>query len=223
MESQKQRKHLRNILLNSLAFGLLLTACSRLFPEEEKLPILGPRTWEVRELNGQKITDTIYHRIPDWSYLNQDSQWVQMADFSGKIVVTDFFFTSCRTICPIMKTQMLRVYEKFNADPKVRLVSFSIDPEHDSVALLRAYAAQLEVSTPSWHMLTGSKDSIYALGQKHYMVTAYEDEKEPDGRVHSGAFILIDGQRRIRGYYDGTQEKSVNELMKAIELLKNEN
>lgn len=223
MELKKQKKHWLSIQLSSFILILILSSsCSRLLPEQEKLPILGPRKVQVNEVNGKEVTDTVYHQIPDWSYLNQDSQWVNTVDLEGKIVITDFFFTSCRTICPVMKTQMLRLYEKYQEDSMIRLVSFTIDPEHDTVALLRAYAERLEVKAPQWNMLTGVKDSIYTLGQRHYMVTAYEDKNEPDGRVHSGAFILIDGKRRIRGYYDGTQEKSVNELIRAVELLKNE-
>jgi protein SCO1/2 len=201
-----------------LLFGLLLAGCARLFPKDE-LPILGPRKAIEKVLNGTTVTDTLYHTIPDFAFLNQDSQWVRMTDMEGNVLVADFFFTSCPTICPVMKTQMLRVYEQFKEEDRLRLVSFSIDPAHDTVALLRAYAATLGVAAPRWNMLTGDRDSIYALGQGSFMVTAKADASEPGGIVHSGAFILIDTQRRIRGYYDGTVQEEVNRLMQDIQKL----
>lgn len=201
-----------------LLVGLVLAGCARLFPKDE-LPILGPRTTQQKVVNGKAVTDTVYHTIPDFSYLNQDSQWVQMTDLEGKVLVADFFFTSCPTICPVMKTQMLRVYKQFEQEDRLRLVSFSIDPEHDTVALLKAFAERLGVQAPRWHMLTGDRDSIYSLGQGSFMVTAKADPSEPGGIVHSGAFILIDPQRRIRGYYDGTLPKEVDRLMDDIKRL----
>lgn len=121
-----------------------------------------------------------------------------------------------------MKTQMLRLYEAFEKEDRLRLLSFSIDPEHDSVALLKAFADQLGVSAPRWNMLTGDKNEIYELGQGSFMVTAKEDASEPGGIVHSGAFILVDTKKRIRGYYDGTQSTEVDKLIVAINQLLNE-
>jgi protein SCO1/2 len=138
----------------------------------------------------------------------------------GKIYVADFFFTSCRTICPIMKTQMMRVYEKVKDDPEVLLVSHTIDPEYDTVALLHDYADRLGVKSDKWHFLTGSKDSIYYLAQTSYFVTAMEDEADQDGFIHSGAFLLIDKKGRIRGKYDGTKQEDVDKLVQDIAVLK---
>lgn len=199
--------------------GFLLAACclvvaSCIQQKEEKLPIFGER-----EITG---TDTTYHTIGAFRLVNQDSAIVTKETLDGKIYVADFFFTSCRTICPVMKTQMLRVYEAVENDPDVAIVSHTIDPEYDTVALLRDYADRLGVKSSKWHFLTGEKDSIYYLAQTSYFVTAMEDDAEPDGFIHSGAFLLIDKQGRIRGKYDGTKPEQVDKLIKDIEILKRE-
>lgn len=181
---------------------------------EKPLPILG-----TRELVG---SDTVYHTIAPFQFVDQDSTVVTNADFSGKIYVADFFFTSCRTICPIMKTQMLRVYEATADLPDVLLISHSIDPEWDTVALLNDFAQRLGVESKRWHFVTGVKDSIYKLAQTSYYATAMEDRSEADGFIHSGAFLLIDRQGRIRGKYDGTREEDVNRLIADIKRLRRE-
>lgn len=178
---------------------------------DEKLPVLGRK-----EING---TDTIFHKIADYKFVDQDSNLVTPSTFEGKIYVSDFFFTSCPTICPIMKTQMLRVYEKIENNPDVLILSHSIDPEYDTVALLKEFAGRLGVRSDKWHFVTGNKDEIYKIGQTSYMVTAMEDSSEPGGFIHSGAFILVDKEKRVRGLYDGTVEEQVDVLMKDIDIL----
>jgi len=194
--------------------GLSLLLASCIEQKEEKLPILGEK--------DVTATDTIYHTIGNFRLVNQDSIVVTNETLKGKIYVADFFFTSCRTICPIMKTQMHRVYEVIQDDTEVLLVSHTIDPEHDTVALLHDYADRLGVKSNKWYFLTGVKDSIYYLAQTSYFATAMEAEGEPDGFIHSGAFLLIDKKGRIRGKYDGTKEEDVNRLLKDIEVLKKE-
>jgi len=190
---------------------LCLTSCST---KNEKLPIFGQR-----EFNGK---DTIYHTIAPFQFVDQDSALINNATFKDKIYVADFFFTSCRTICPIMKTQMLRVYETTQEMPDVLLLSHSIDPEYDTVALLHDFANRLGVESKRWHFVTGVKDSIFKIAQTSYFATAMEDKSEPDGRIHSGAFLLIDKQGRIRGKYDGTKEEDVNRLIADIKKLRAE-
>lgn len=201
-------------LLCSAAMGLILSVllASCIEQKEQKLPIFGQK-----EVTGN---DTTYHSIGNFRLVNQDSTVVTNETLRGKIYVADFFFTSCRTICPIMKTQMMRVYKSVEDDPEVLLVSHTIDPEYDTVALLHDYADRLGVKSNKWHFLTGIKDSIYYLAQTSYFATAMEDEAEPDGFIHSGAFLLIDKKGRIRGKYDGTKEDDVNKLLKDIAILK---
>jgi protein SCO1 len=188
-----------------------LTSCG---PKSERLPIFGER-----QLTGK---DTIYHTIAPFRFVDQDSAWISNATFNDKIYVADFFFTSCRTICPIMKTQMLRVYDATRNMPDVLLLSHSIDPEYDTVALLHDFANRLGVESNRWHFVTGVKDSIFKIAQTSYFATAMEDKTEPDGYIHSGAFLLIDKKRRIRGKYDGTKEEDVNRLIADIKKLQME-
>lgn len=191
--------------------ALMAIGCTGL---DKPLPILGPR-----EVDG---ADTLYHTIAPFRFVDQDSAVVTNADFTGKIYVADFFFTSCRTICPIMKTQMLRVYEATTEMPDVLLLSHTIDPEWDTVALLHDYAERLGVESRRWHFVTGQKDSIYKIAQTSYFATAMEDRSEPDGFIHSGAFLLIDRRGRIRGKYDGTKEEEVNRLIGDLKRLRRE-
>jgi protein SCO1/2 len=192
-------------------FGtVLLTACGN----EKPLPIFGQR-----ELVG---TDTVYHTIAPYQFVDQDSTLITNATFKDHVYVADFFFTSCRTICPIMKTQMLRVYEATAEMPDVKIISHTIDPEYDTVALLHDFAKRLGVTSNRWHFVTGVKDSIYKIAQTSYFATAMEDKSEPDGFIHSGAFLLIDKKQRIRGKYDGTKEADVNRLIADIKKLRSE-
>ncbi len=197
------RKLLYLGLLSIMAF-----ACEK--PKEKELPILG------RHEYGE---DTVYHQIDEFKFVNQDSNWVTQETVAGKVYVADFFFTSCPTICPIMKTQMLRVYERIQDDKNVLILSHTIDPKHDTVAVLKEFAERLGVSSEKWHFLTGKKEDIYKIGQTSYMVSAVEDPTEPGGFIHSGAFILVDDQRRVRGIYDGTKPDQVDRLMRDLDLL----
>ena len=194
-----------------LTFFFLLPACGG---KNEKLPIFGERT-----ANG---TDTVFHTIAPFQFVDQDSSAITNESFGGKIYVADFFFTTCRTICPIMKTQLLRVYEATQNMPDVLILSHTIDPEYDTVALLRDFARRLGVESKRWHFVTGSRDSIYKIAQTSYFATAMEDRTEPDGFIHSGAFLLIDKEKRIRGKYDGTKEEDVNRLIRDIGMLRRE-
>jgi protein SCO1/2 len=200
--------------INKLFFGLsfLFLSCG----QTEKLPILGPR--ETVEINGK--VDTIYHQIPDFSLINQDSLAYGTKDLEGKVFVADFFFTTCPTICPVMKTQLLRVHEKFKEEEDFKIISISIDPNYDKPSILKDFSNKLAIDNHQWNFLTGDQAKIFELGEKEFLVTAQKDENELGGYLHSGAFLLIDRNRRIRGIYDGTQEDQVNDLIRDIERVK---
>jgi protein SCO1/2 len=201
-------------LVGSVAF-----ACQS---KNERLPILGRSQIENVSFDGGIKADTIFHTIKDFSFTNQDGDEVTQETFRDKIYIADFFFTSCPTICPIMKTQMLRVHEKYKNNADVLILSHTIDPKHDSVEVLHDFADRLGVSTDSWHFVTGDLDKIFDIGKTSYMVTAMEDKDEPGGFLHSGAFLVIDKQRRVRGIYDGTKEDKVDLLMADVDILLNE-
>ncbi|MCU0352233.1 MAG: SCO family protein [Cytophagales bacterium] len=192
-----------NILSNVLTVSLLslLAACD----QGKGLPILGP----VHTENGR----TVHHTVPPFAYRNQDSVLVTDQTLRGKVYIADFFYSHCPTICPIVKKESVRVYEKFKENPEIVFLSITLDPKHDNVAFLKDYAANLGADSKRWHFLTGDRAATYQLAQKGMLVTALEDKNEPGGIVHSGALILVDRQGRIRGYYDGTKSEQVTNLI----------
>jgi len=215
-----EKKSIRNfdVKPSLLKFFVGCLVCFNVAACESKkntpLPIYGER-----DMNG---TDTVYHTTADFKFVDRDSAVITSDTYKDKIYVADFFFTSCRTICPLMKTQMLRVYDSIENDPEVLLLSHTIDPEYDTVGLLHDFAERLGVKRSKWHFVTGEKEAIYKIAQTSYFATAMEDKSEPDGFIHSGAFLLIDKKRRIRGKYDGTKEEDVNRLLEDIRKLKQE-
>ncbi|MEO1448080.1 MAG: SCO family protein [Bacteroidota bacterium] len=190
--------------------SLFLMACT-VTQQQGALPILGMK-------DVSPAGDTLYHTVPDFAFTDQTGQTVSQQTLQGKIYVVDFFFTSCPSICPKMKEQMIRVHEEFLEEDKVILLSHTIDPEHDSVEVLHAYAEALGINSTRWRMLTGDKDQIYTQAEK-YLVSVGEDETAPGGFIHGGHFILLDHQHRVRGYYDGTVPEDVDELMRDMHRL----
>lgn len=193
------------------ALFMVLTSCILPKTEEKPLPILGHTLYEGK--------DTLYHTIQDFKLMDQDSIWVSSASTADKIYVADFFFTSCPTICPVMKSQMMRVYDRFASYPQFLILSHTIDPTYDTIPLLRDYAERLGVGGSNWRFLWGDQEEIYELAEQSYLSIADEDASAPGGYVHSGAFLLVDKARRIRGVYDGTVPEQVDLLIKDIEKL----
>ncbi|MDN5212510.1 SCO family protein [Fulvivirgaceae bacterium BMA12] len=205
-----------NLIFLAIISLSILVSCD-LKEESKSLPILGHMNLVDRVKDGKKVIDTVYHTIPDFSFIDQDSNSVTHRTFDDKIYVADFFFTSCPDICPAMTTQMLRVYEKFRDNPGFALLSHTIDPKRDSVTVLKDYSERIGVEeSGKWFFVTGQKEDIYDIGLNGYMVTADESPDAPGGYIHSGAFILVDKERRIRGVYDGTKEEKVDLLMEDI-------
>ncbi|MBC7916052.1 MAG: SCO family protein [Pyrinomonadaceae bacterium] len=199
---------IKSIIAGSIIF---LAACSD--KADTRLPILGECEPVEKVVNGKTVTDTIYQTIPAFSFINQDSITVTEKDFEGKIYVADFFFTSCTSICPVMHRNMLKVYQEFKDKKDVGIVSHTIDFKYDSPSRLKTYAEKLGISGNQWQFLKGTKDSIYTLAQKNYLVAASEDKNATDGFIHQGWFILVDKEKRLRGAYDGTDPEQVEQLI----------
>lgn len=175
-----------------------------------ELPILGERYVDDNQ-------DTVYHQIADFAFINQMGDTISKEDVSGKVYVADFFFTTCPTICPIMKKEMLRVYEIFQGNPEFMILSHSIDPTHDTQEVLKDYAEKLGIEdAKTWNFLTGDQEKIFEIGQTSYLTTAMADQAEPGGFLHSGAFLLVDQKGHIRGVYDGTKSDQVDRLLNDI-------
>ncbi len=186
---------------------------------QQRLPIIG--NTQYVEVNGK--IDTVYHTIPSFKLVDQEGDTVTEKTVEGKIYVADFFFGTCPSICPVMAQQMLRVHEKFKDVEDFAILSHTIDPAHDTVAYLKGYAEKLGVmNNDTWHFLTGPQEEIYELGEKDYMVTVGEDANAPGGFIHSGHFWLVDKERRLRGFYDGTIASHVDRLMNDIKKLQAE-
>lgn len=196
---------------------LVIQSCTN--QSDTRLPILGNREPVERTVDGKTAVDTIYQTISPFSYFNQDSILVTDKDFDGKIYVADFFFTSCNTICPIMHRNMLDVYKKFKDNPKVKFLSHSIDIKYDLPSRLKTYATKLGVEGNQWEFVHGSRDSIFNIAAKNYLVSAFEDSSDPQGLVHQGWFILVDTKKQLRGAYDGTKADQVKQLMEDMDKL----
>ena len=204
-------------LLYFAIISIVLQSCSN--QSDSKLPILGNREPVEKIVDGKTVVDTIYQTIQPFSYFNQDSILVTEKDFDGKIYVADFFFTSCNTICPIMHRNMLDVYKKFKDNPKVKLLSHSIDIKYDLPSRLKIYATKLGIEGNQWDFVHGSRDSIFNIAAKNYLVSAFEDSTDPQGLVHQGWFILVDTKKQLRGAYDGTKADQVKLLMEDMDKL----
>ena len=194
-----------------LSVILLSFACQQ---KKEPLPILSKKIIIDKEL--------AYETIPDFTFLNQDSNWISNADFTNKIYIADFFFTSCPTICPKMTQEMLRIYDRFEQTEELLLLSHTIDPKRDSVSKLSHYAKNLGVTSDKWHFVTGEKDELYQIADYYYN-KVIEDQNLPDGFDHSSRFILVDQNRLIRAYCNGTSKEEVDEFINKIERLLHEN
>jgi len=178
---------------------------------KRSLPILGER-------DLSPSGDTIYRSVPDFSFVDQDSQAVTNATFAGKIYMVDFFFIHCPTICPKVKKNGLRLYEKYKNDDRVLMLSHSIDTKNDTVAALKRHAEKLDIDAKKWHLVTGDHDAIYGIADDYFSV-AVVDKNVPGGFDHSGRIILVDKNRHVRAFCDGTNAEDVDRFMKDVDLL----
>jgi protein SCO1/2 len=144
---------------------------------------------------------------------------VSLADVKGKVVLADFFFTTCGSICPKMTTQLVRVQDAFRDDDRVLLLSHSVTPGTDSVSVLKAYAVEYGVDHNRWRLMTGDRKQIYDLARNSYFAAVDQGDGGPDDFVHTENFVLIDPQGRIRGFYDGTKPDEVDKAMKDMRQL----
>ena len=185
---------------------------------EKKSSVLLPIYGEKKIIAG----DTIYHQIASFNLTNQIGQAVNQNTTKNKIYIANFFFATCQSICPMMSNQLQEVQKAFLADDSVLILSHSVNPLHDTVAVLSNYGDTYGAKTNKWHLLTGNKKQIYDLAKTSYLVNAFEDDGSPEGFLHSELFLLIDKKSRIRGMYDGTNTSEVKKLIEDVKLLKQE-
>lgn len=187
----------------------------------DRLPILGEREITETDSDGIKLMDTLYHTIPDFTLVDQDSITVSKSAMKGKIYLADFFFTRCPTICPVTSRNLLQIAKHFVNEPRVVIVSHTVDPKYDRPYVLKRYAAELGAPS-NWLFLNGPKGVVYKLaGAGGYFSFAQEDPNAPGGFDHSGAFTLVDTNFRVRAVYDGTKTDSISKIIADIQLLLN--
>ena len=199
------------VILFPVIFWLVLVRGHNTF---KKLPVVGP--FEIA-VNG----DTVYHRIPHFEFINQQGKIISDKNLADKIYVANFFFASCKTVCPKMNEQVKRVQEAFRNVKDINILSFTVDPENDTVAALEAYAKKMKADDSKWWFLTGPKDSIYRLAREGFLVPASLGQGAHDF-FHSQDLILIDKEKRMRGIYDGTVVAEVDTLIDEIKVLMKE-
>ena len=188
---------------------------------EQPLPIYTPNRIDVSLVDSSIQHKKKNHKIADFELTNQNGEVITQKTYKDKIYVTDFFFTTCQTICPIMTNQMARVQQEILNDDEVMLLSHSVTPEIDSVAQLKRYALEKGVIDRKWNLVTGDRKQIYDLARKSYLVVK-DDNSKDYGMVHTENFALIDKNKQIRGLYNGISPTSVDSLIQDIKRLKKE-
>ena len=161
-----------------------------------------------------------YHKIADFSLINQNGVTITQEAYKEKIYVADFFFTTCQTICPIMTKNMNEVQKQFITDDEVMILSHTVTPDIDTVAQLKRYAKEQNVNASKWNLVTGDKKEIYELARKSYLAVKDDGDGGPFDMIHTENFVLIDKERQIRGFYDGTDIKEIERLIEDIKTLK---
>ena len=186
--------------------------------QEKKLPIYSPSMVSDELVEQDLRYVKKYHRISDFSLLNQNGNNVTQEDYKNKIYVADFFFTTCPDICPIMTGNMLYLQENLK-DTNVMLASFSVTPKIDTVEVLKEYSTLKGVDDSKWNLMTGDKKQIYDLARKSYLVAKAIPDGKNHGMIHTENFVLVDRDKRIRGYYDGTNIEDMDKLLDDIQIL----
>lgn len=201
---------------------IIIFSIYKLLKPQKTLPVFQPDM-----VNSELVDTTIqyvrkYHKIADFELYNQNGDTITQADYKDKIYIADFFFTTCPTICPIMTGNMLKIQEQLKNDPDILLLSHTVIPVADSVPQLKKYALEKGVNDEKWNLVTGDKKQIYELARKSYLATKSDGDGGPYDMIHTENFILVDKEKRIRGFYDGTNSEAIEELMEDIKTLKAE-
>lgn len=200
---------------------IIIAALMQAVKKDRVLSIYQPAQVEPELVDTTMQYVKKYHTIADFELLNQNGEVVTQKDYKDKIYVADFFFTTCQTICPIMTDNMFQVQEAVQDDDHIRLLSFTVTPEIDDVARLKKYAVEKGVNDSKWNLVTGDKKEIYDLARKSYLVAKDNPDAEYD-LIHTENFVLVDTKKRIRGFYDGTDSESIEQLLADIKVLEKE-
>lgn len=187
-----------------------------------RVPKMLPVDVIEKSVNGLKVTDTIYHHVPPFQFTTSTNTQFGSKQLEGKVYIADFFFSRCPSICPTMTTQLKRVQSTFIDNKEIQLVSFTVDPENDTPEVLDAFATKYKANPESWHFLTGQKDAIYKVAKEGFKISAMDDPAGGEAFVHSDKLILVDKDKIIRGFYNGTDPKEVDRLITEVKVLLHE-
>ena len=206
------------VIFLSTACTILLLFYEALTPKKV-LPIFQPNdvNYELVDSSIQHVKR--FHKIKSFEFLNQNGEIISEKDYDGFVYVADFFFTTCPSICPIMTNNMVNIQNYIKDKNKVKLLSFSVTPEIDSVPVLKEYSIKKGVDDKYWNLLTGDKSKIYSLARKSFLVVKENGDSNSHDMIHTENFVLVDREKRIRGFYDGTDDKDMQILKKDIEIL----
>ena len=185
----------------------------------EVLPVYQPAEVNEKLVDSSIIHVAKYHKISDFKLTNQNGKEITQANYKDKIYVADFFFTTCQDICPVMTKNMYQLQEELKNDNQILLLSHTVIPEVDTVEQLKKYAIENNVDDSKWNLVTGDKKQIYELARKSYLAVEDSNYSQYD-MIHTENFMLIDKEKQIRGFYDGTNSEEINRLFKDIEILK---
>tara|TARA_Y100000996_G_C22510445_1_gene638151 strand:+ start:602 stop:1276 length:675 start_codon:yes stop_codon:yes gene_type:complete len=215
-------KYKRFIIFFGVVSSIILLLFYIALLPQKKLPVFQPAmvNYELVDSTIQHIKK--FHRIADFELINQNGKTVTHENFNGKIYVADFFFTTCPTICISMTDNLLKVQKEIQNNPNILLISHSVTPKIDSVTQLKKYAIEKGVNDKKWHLVTGDKKEIYKLARKSYLAVKDEGDGGPFDMIHTENFILVDPDKRIRGFYDGTDSKEIKRLLLEIKILHSE-
>jgi protein SCO1/2 len=203
-------------LLSSVIIVLMYQALQ----PEKRLPIYQPSMVNPELVDSTLVYVKKYHTIADFELVNQNGDTITQETYADKIYIADFFFTTCPTICPVMTANMADIQEVIKEDDEVLLLSHSVTPEIDSVQQLKKYALEKGVIDTKWNLVTGSKKQIYELARKSYLAVLTDGDGGPYDMIHTENFILVDKERRIRGFYDGTNAEEIDQLLEDLKVLK---
>ena len=220
IEILKKRKSFIAILV--LTSIVILALFYNALKPKEKLAIYQPSMVNYELVDSTLQHKKKFHKIAPFSLTNQNGLTVTEKDYMNKIYVADFFFTTCPSICPKMTANMGLIQENIKTDNQVLLLSFSVTPEIDSVQQLKSYAIEKGVIDSKWNLLTGNKKEIYELARKSYLAVKTDGDGGEHDMIHTENFILVDPEKRIRGFYDGTDINAMDELLSDIKVLQME-
>jgi len=213
----RKQMDLKALMLTAVI--LLISSCSE--SSKKQLPIYNPSDINPKLVDKSLHNSNENHTVADFKLINQNGKTITQDDYKGKIYVTDFFFTRCKSICPIMTNNMVKIQEAYLDNDDIMFLSLSVTPDIDSIPILREYANRKGVNDTKWNVTTGDKKHIYELARKSYFAVVEQGDGGLQDFIHTPNFVLVDKKKQIRGIYDGTEDDEILRLINDIKTLTN--